>query len=76
MPRLEWEVHHVPAYPIANSCSGFCPFPLPPNSFGIESWSFRSLLSTLPLRPAPVAVALAVYYSTVVPLARYSIMSS
>ena len=55
----------VPAYPIANSCSGFWPSPLPPSDRGIARCSSTPSSSsdlTVPLRPCPCAVACAVYY--------------
>jgi hypothetical protein len=56
---------YIPEYPIANSCSGFSPFPVPPSAFGEARLSLRPFDSTWPLRPAPVAVPVTVYCNCV-----------
>jgi len=56
---------YIPEYPIANSCSGFSPFPVPPSAFGVARLSLRPFDSTWPLRPAPVAVPVTVYCNCV-----------
>jgi len=49
---------------MANSCSGFWPLPDPPSSLGIARLKSNEPELTLPLRPAPEAIASAVYYAT------------
>ena len=47
---------------MAKNCSGFSPLPDPPSCFGRERLNFSPSHLTSPLRPAPLAVAVAVYY--------------
>ncbi len=47
---------------MAKNCSGFSPLPVPPSSFGRARSNFSRSHLTRPLRPAPLAVAVAVYY--------------
>lgn len=56
---------------MANSCSGFSPFPDPPSSFGEARLSSSPFDLTVPLRPAPWANAVAVYCQVVMQVIEY-----